>query len=1120
MNSSGIKRGLAVSAISALAITGVPAVAFADTVNEQVGADDIVLYTGYDTSVLSTRNDGQDTTVRLEAGAGPEVASVTFQYSLNNGQIWTDIATVSRNDDGAFAFEWAAAQFNGVPVQVRAIETGTSEAAEDLNSSNVESAVVQGITSESVNLNTASAAGVFQAPYGGTDGGDKVIFAGTASSAGTVTVNELTGDTESVDDDEDAETPALVEAAKGATATAQATVAEGATTATFRGVIDLEGTYDFTAGDTNQLVLGATKGSDDIESYTLYRQTITAVTATAEDNNIPASQDDTAVTVTVTDQQGNPIAGARVVPSNGDLDDAEFTNALGQATFAQTPGTVYYYADATDNAGFNEGLGDKRSENVVVTQFNAVPTSLDAESADGNAFDFNEYAFGDLTVQVKNQNGGDIDVDTDEQEVHYYWVVSPFAGGDDIRVPASTEEPPYYISNSETDDTLLAQGDSGEFAVDLPQVEDFDADDLEEGGLPSGSYELFAALTPNDNGNNGIAYSSLLEVKAGDAEITFDESSPEQAIAGTSEAVSGQIELEDGTGLPGRDLGLGYTRGTETGGDNVADAGIGADRATADEIETASNGSFTTTIVDRAETPQGTETGGELAVTTDFAVEGDNTQGVDFVDNLTPARVTLDLNESAGDVNDDELFQPGEARTGSVLVELDTDAESDDEGDFEPLRNQEVTLTITESAAYFTDAVQTPAPVDGADAGTYDDDGQTITVTTNGDGIATFNFNIGRDTGFDDNGDVTTTVRAVAGNVSDEIDAAYTSENPLNGGALEVVPTGDAVQDSSVLPNARTNQTVVFDVFATDQFGNRVGGETVTITDNSPFASVNTGETGNTPDDGEITTDYDALGDFALNSGGRAGDVTVTGAWETETFVYNGTDGDTEMGQETLTDTYTVSFYEVDYAESETTITSSAEGPVEPGTAVTETVKVVDQFGQPVSGLSVEFLRSGPSAQDGDVNFATFTNAEGVATYNFVGTTEGTANITAVVREQDGTQVATLQDQVVFAEEGDGGEGPVEKVSPMGFLNAYNNGGRGDNVKVNARGYAEGARVNLFRKTRNGLVFVRGSVLNEKGDHLFANVFDRNGRGFTNYVAFIKGTPTTLQQRTNNKRVR
>ena len=81
-SSSGMKRGLAATAISALAVTGLPLFAgsaHADSINDQVGAGNVELKTQY-TGVASVQNDGVNRTVHLLAGGGSDVVQVRFEY--------------------------------------------------------------------------------------------------------------------------------------------------------------------------------------------------------------------------------------------------------------------------------------------------------------------------------------------------------------------------------------------------------------------------------------------------------------------------------------------------------------------------------------------------------------------------------------------------------------------------------------------------------------------------------------------------------------------------------------------------------------------------------------------------------------------------------------------------------------------------------------------------------------------------------------------------------------------------------------------------------------------------------------------------------------------------------
>ncbi len=112
MNSSGIKRGLATTAIAALAITGVPAIANAAPLTAGIDATNVILA---QPTNISSNNDGQNSTYRLTALAGTSVTRVTFEYSLDGGDTYQAIGSVGRNDDGAFGLEWNASGIAGAP---------------------------------------------------------------------------------------------------------------------------------------------------------------------------------------------------------------------------------------------------------------------------------------------------------------------------------------------------------------------------------------------------------------------------------------------------------------------------------------------------------------------------------------------------------------------------------------------------------------------------------------------------------------------------------------------------------------------------------------------------------------------------------------------------------------------------------------------------------------------------------------------------------------------------------------------------------------------------------------------------------------------------------------------
>ena len=186
------------------------------------------------------------------------------------------------------------------------------------------------------------------------------------------------------------------------------------------------------------------------------------------------------------------------------------------------------------------------------------------------------------------------------------------------------------------------------------------------------------------------------------------------------------------------------------------------------------------------------------------------------------------------------------------------------------------------------------------------------------------------------------------------------------------------------------------------------------------------------------------------------------------------------------------------------------------------TVTAIDQEGQPIVGAEVEYLRNGPSASDGDINYVTYTDANGVATYNFKPTEPGTADISAVVRDgNDGTQLATLEDSVVV--KGTNPDGGGRKNISVELKTPGANGGKDDKLNVKTRKLAEGATVKLFRQNKKTGATRRPAIatgfLNAHGRVHFT-VNDRNGNKVTKYIVKVKRTKVTKSGWSNVKGVR
>ncbi len=96
---------------------------------------------------------------------------------------------------------------------------------------------------------------------------------------------------------------------------------------------------------------------------------------------------------------------------------------------------------------------------------------------------------------------------------------------------------------------------------------------------------------------------------------------------------------------------------------------------------------------------------------------------------------------------------------------------------------------------------------------------------------------------------------------------------------------------------------------------------------------------------------------------------------------------------------------------------------------------------------------------------------------------------------------------------GGGGQSPI-----VAKLTGKNNGGKADRLTVVAPKKANGAKVQLFKVVRGKLVPAGNKVLrNGRASFLKA---DKNGNGFTKYVAKVKPTGDTKGTRTNKRNVR
>lgn len=1100
MNSSGIKRGLAFSAVSALAVVGLPLAAHAESVNVQVDSDDnyaITLFSFQDEDTASVKDDGVNSTVTLEAGATKDFTQLTFQYTLSAGpDNWVDIATVSRNDNGSFKHDWVVpASILDVDIDVRVIGESnqpgpnptilTSDPDQRVNG--VEILAASNGQAIGVELNDGDEIGVYQRNFTpsvpGPDPANGHFVAVNGKNSQTLGVSQ----TGLIDPD---------------TGNAVAFSAPGLVIGgEFEGTVDIDGSYEYdtTSPINDEIVLAG--GVDpfvgspslDVETYNLYKQVITTITATPDDPTVPDTQVGTDVTLKVTDQKGAPIAGAVVYrettaadPSQADIYVGR-TNGFGEVeTFqARNDGEVQYFVNATNSANYDGGLGDVQTR-LTVGQYVAGAVDLKGASVEGDAFDQDEYDLGDVRVQVVDSAGANFNPPA-SQTLTYRWVVTPFDGS------APTE-----VTGGPINDLPGLLG--GRFNVPLPAV-------------PAGgaTFELYTALKADGSGNGSIGEKKVLTVKSGQSEVIWDGNEPQIADVNTTATATGTLQLADGTVLPGRSLGVTWVRGTgpAVGDDDTPDTF----RSSPANVTTDASGRITATVRDVPDGPERSELGGELRVQStgpDNAGVTLRNHSINFVSDVVPAGATIEID------TDTDQHTPGvPVESGLVL--------KDSGGTI--LKGRKVTVKLDRGfflktnevpASVFTPGpglslgevknLVEPDPVAGNQV-VWDSAGQTITIATDSTGRAEWAQVIqrdggsgGSDKGFDDDGKVTQTATATGGSASDTEDYAWNTING-DGGVLSdalfiseisVVKTPQVDQVGPTDPAPVPND-VWFDVYAKDGYGNLVKGVTPNVAwapglDDHPTPVIG----------GSSESDFDNGGDLwvSASDGGVYDFDAVLNYGQT---VFDNSLITTTTENRNVTDSFSQEWY--DAVPTDYSLSVSPTGKLVPGQVALVTATVLDQEGNPVPGLQVDFVRTG------DPNEIRFdTNADGQATYAFTSTSPSVESVTAVVRTPapSSTVLKTLNAQVTFAN-----PAPVGPVTIKPTSTTHSASGK-DAVVIDGPVVAKGATVTLYKiipatsKTTARRINMGVQKLNASGNAVF-RVKDDNGNNYRGYQYVISG---------------
>ncbi len=952
---------------------------------------------------------------------------------------------------------------------------------------------------------------IFQQPYGveaqegpgqpgnGVDHSTaQGAITGTTSGSGKVTISDLS--------DNSAPRPA---------------VTPGAATSgvrTFKGTVNFADYAPFStgAGAVNEAIVGVTQdgGSDDAEVVNLEKQAIGSVTAVADPATIPNNGTTSKAVVTVLDTQGRPLAGAQVIEDtdrDGIWDATEesyYTDGDGQITAFGLTGTAAgkaydFFVNVDGGDDYEPAKDFKRT--VTVTSVNQTATTLTTSSADGVAFDSDEYFLGDVTAKLVDQTGAAIP----NAPISY-------------RVTFTADKPttpptpyPAQVGTATTDSKGVAV-----IPVDIKPV--------------NGSYnvEVYRDTDGTPGPTSGDLQAAPLVLTAGDSSLVFDGAPSESAPAGTTAIFDATLKLFNGTPLAGRLVDFTYapTADSQVAAQAAQPAGTTRTAGGARDTTDAA-GKVSVAIADPAASAQQAELDNTLtgttadnpANTTDGNDDPDETGklDVDFAITAPPAGTTgvvVQIGSKVGNDAANPTNKPGVASdTSTVMVSGDPDGTGPKVAG--PIAGIQVTLTV-DNEGFFTNGNPDPAPAAGNDTGELKSLGTTVTVVTDATGGATVPaVAMERNVDFDDNGKAEAIVKATVTTTTDSEDYDFDSSNPLNGGAVELVLTPGSRPATAADP-ARVGDTVMYDVFTTDQFGNRVGGESVNITENGP----NTSATG-------ATSNFTSTGDVTLTAG-AADSGKLTATWNAPFSEYAAatppaTGFVTVAGNRNLTDSADFAFYAIDFAASTFTLGQVGDESVPVGTRVTEKVTAVDQKGRAIGGLNVTFLRAGPSDEDSDGNSGDVTDAEGNAYYDFVGGSAGTATVSAVIRNGS-TRITSLEDTVVVRRRRAGagaraGADPIQDV--IAKTKGRNNGAKNDvvTIKTNSDGRAAGAMVKLFKvvgnKTGNKKVLVAIKKIDAAGKARFV-VKDENGKDKTRYFAKVAKTETTKKARSNNRGLR
>ena len=1017
--SQTLKR-LGVATVGACTLLSTPylgAVAFAGVQGAAPTAAEVTI-TSQVTGNASARNDGTDATVTVTANVAyaPSVATdavpadntnapsaVRFSYSIAGG---TEVL-IGTDAYAPYSVQWTPPASGG---------TGYKLFAEALNAS--------GVAYTSAAKSVAASTSVVDAPTvhvlsrtTGYSAASTIVVSGTRSAdlpaidlytqvrdnaTGVLSPTKLVVD------------PASSNPNPAPTVIA-GTVAAGTTTTGTQSWTTVATIPANTPANADVLVTAVARGtaagtaddSDDLAESPLYAQALTTFGVTPAVASRPIDSI-TAYTVAALDQKGLAYAGlALTATGEGVTALSGATDAAGLATFNG--------AAAKDSRTFvvkTTGLASNFTRSATLTGYASVPTVLTLAATPAKAlYTASEYTSAAPTVElcVTDQSGNGTpaatnanlivtQTRTDKATTVALPAKAVTAG---VTVETGTKANCYLVAHTPASTTSGSDTFNAYFDND---------------GTPG-----FNPTFTSGFGSADVA-AAPLTVKYADLKITALDT---QTKKGTATTVSFKVLGADGTPFVGRKITLttatdatsGFTATQPTGTTAPTAAAPSAVIATTDAngIASAIVNSLPTATVTTVSVP--VVASDNISNTLQIPTGQAKTATVEFRA-LAVALTTITKVDGSNQILTPAGGSAFAARPGDVVTK--SFSLKDANGGL--LLNAPVTLTldhgfftkscVTATVLAYSNCDVVTAPAAGVQVGNIKPIGQTMTVTSDAFGVVNTTFAIGRDAAFDVNGSVTALLTAVAnGGTATAIEAGVftTATAPINGGTVTLVPITSTPLPSDVQQSrTATANAVKFAVHVTDQFGNLTNDLVkLAVTGGKLDTAQILGSFTGTPGVVSLISD-------TTSTAGAMATVTATYAAPVTTFVNTAVASATPVYATPVgtpvnkTATFAANFYTVDLANLTFAFTSTPAASVVVNTVVTTSVTVTDQKGNPVAGLTVNFLRTDATTIE------KVTNALGKAGISFTTGTVGTSTVTAIFTDGSGNELGRGAKVVTF----------------------------------------------------------------------------------------------------------